>query len=364
MGSLPIGLSASRAAAILGMSPWATSFSVWQDIMEARHPNMEGKGFNAARDYDYTPFEGNASTRWGTAFEDAVIKLAEERAGMIITDREGEYSASDLDYVTCHIDGAYKGNPVEELFKMETFPPRPPLHEGKTTTSYGYSDKWGEPGSDRIPVEYQLQVQHQMLCTGADECIVSVLVFPKRPEEWEAEGYEVIPQSDGTYLIGRKIENGDYKGCGHIIYPEIWAQSLAQMGFFHQYVVKSDPDLQSLMLDKYRVWWTKYVIGETPPAPANYADIRAMITAPVGTIIVDDQTSRWFKEYKDIGSEIGKSGNSAKRQEQLKTLILDHARGLESTLDTESTDKWIFMDGKGQKLGSYGRTKKGTMVFR
>ena len=136
------------------------------------------------------------------------------------------------------------------------------------------------------------------------------------------------------------------------------------MGFFHQYTIKSNPKLQALMLGKYRVWWTKYVLGETPPEPANYADIRAMITEPVGTIIVDGDTARWFKEYKSIGSEIGATGNLAKRRDQLKVLILDNARQLEATLDDESTDKWIFRDDQGQKLGSYGRTKSGSMVFR
>ena len=166
------------------------------------------------------------------------------------------------------------------------------------------------------------------------------------------------------------------------------------MGFFHQYVIPADRDLQALMLDKYRVWWLRYVIGETPPEPANYADIRAMITAPVGTIVVDDQTARWFKERKDIQSEIGAGSPSAKKAEQLKTLILDrayaykretcsHDRNLTyitcrgecgydrcaigravHVIDDESTDKWIFMDGKGKKLGSYGRNKSGNMVFR
>lgn len=340
MGSTPIGISGSRAAAILGLSPWATPFSVWQDIMEKRQP-----GFNAARKYDYEPFEGNASTRWGLAFEDAIIKLAEEKRGPII-DREEAYSAkhSGADYVTCHIDG---------LYQMIEHPIT--IHEGKTTTQYGM-DKWGEPGSDRIPIEYQIQVQHQMLCTGADECIVSVLVFPKRPEEWEAEGI-TIKEIIGGYR---------FDGEGDITSYSIsdWAATLAQMGFFHQYTVKANPELHALMLDKYRAWWTKYVIGETSPAPANYEDIRAMITAPTGTIIVDDRIARWYKEYKDIGEEIGKSGNLAKRQGQLKTLILDNARSMESTLDDESTDKWIFRDGKGNKLGSYGRTKSGNMVFR
>jgi hypothetical protein len=339
MGSIPIGISGSRAAAILGMSPWSTPFQVWQDIMEALQP-----GFNASRGYEYEAFEGNASTRWGLAFEDAIIKLAEARAGNLIVDREGEYSASGIDYITCHIDGMYG---LENEFI---------LHEGKTTTSYGYGDKWGDPGTDRIPVEYQIQVQHQMLCTGADSAIVSVLVFPKRPEEWEEEGLEVFEHESIGFCI--RNENGIFESCEH------WAAMLSSMGFFHQYTVPANLELQALMLEKYREWWDEHVIGETPPEPVDYADIRAMITAPTGTIIVDSDTARWFKEYKDIGGEIGASGNLAKRREQLKVLILNRARGLESTLDEDSTDKWIFMDDRGNKLGSYGRTKSGNMTFR
>jgi len=334
MGSTPIGISGSRAAAILGMSPWATPFSVWQDIMEGRT-----SGFNKDHKYDYEAFEGNTATRWGLAFEDAIIKLAVGRTGAVIVDREGEYhsQAEGTDFITCHIDGLYD------------FPVTDPavLHEGKTTTAYGFGDKWGEPGTDKIPIEYQIQVQHQMLCTGADSCIVSVLVFPKRPDDWEGEG--IVPD-ENNYIINDVAAR--------------WSRVLDEMGYFHQYTVPANRDLQQLMLDKYRVWWTKYVLGETPPEPANYADIRAMITEPVGTIIVDDDTARWFQEYKSIGFEIGKTGNLAKRRDQLKVLILENARALESTLDDESTDKWIFRDDKGDKLGSYGRTKSGSMVFR
>ena len=378
MGSLPIGISGSRAAAILGMSPWATPFSVWQDIMEKRTP-----GFNEARGFDYEPFDGNASTRWGLAFEDAIIKLAEERAETYITDREEEYKVQGFEYVTCHIDGKY-GPKVYTVDEVNCAPRV--LHEGKTTTAYGLS-KWGEPGTDKIPIEYQVQVQHQMLCTGADSAIVSVLVFPKRPDDWEAEGWSF----DG---VGSGLPVAMFKGEDYVCGTSLWANTLAQMGFFHQYTVAANRDLQQLMLDKYREWWTKYVLGETPPDPADYSDIRAMITAPVGTIIVDDDTARWFKEYKSIGAEIGTGGNLAKRRDQLKVLILKrgyirehqlcpHDRTLKYStchgecgqpectigqavpvLDDESTNKWVFRDDKGDKLGSYGRTKAGNMVFR
>ena len=346
-------VSATRGAAILGMSPYMTQFAAWQNIMERRQP-----GFNAAHKYDYEEFEGNVSTRWGKAFEDAIIKLSEVAHGRPIADREYHAFHPEIDYVHCYLDGIYRYEPAANSSMI--------LHEGKTTTSYGFGDKWGEPGTDKIPVEYQIQTQHQMLCTGADSCIVSVLVFPKRPDDWEADGYEISDGDDGKYAIWAKAEK-EFKELHlkkHFIDPLDWATALAQMGYFHQYTIPANRDLQVLMLDKYKEWWAIHVLTETPPEPADYSDIRAMITEPVGTIVVDDDTARWFTEYKSIGSEIGTTGNLAKRRDQLKVLILKNARPLESTLDDESTDKWIFRDDQGNKLGSYGRTAKGTMVFR
>ena len=58
------------------------------------------------------------------------------------------------------------------------------------------------------------------------------------------------------------------------------------------------------------------------------------------------------------------SGAPAKRAEQLKILILNAAREMESVLDDESTDKWLFYDNSGNKLGSFGRDKRGRYVFR
>lgn len=343
-------VSATRGAAILGLSSYMTPFAAWQNIMERRQA-----GFNAKHGYAYEEFDGNASTRWGHAFEDAIIKLSEDKMGCKIHDREYHAFHSELDYVHCYLDGKYSSMDNGLI-----------LHEGKTTTAFGFSDKWGEPGSDKIPAEYQLQVQHQMLCTGADECIVSVLLFPKRPDEWEAlyEADEIGGwHADNCGLSGWMLTPYD-GNQGKKIYPIEWARVLSEMGFFHQYTVKANPDLQAMMLDKYREFWTKYVIGETPPEPADYSDIRAMITAPVGTIVVSGKIASYFKEYKDIGKEIGSTGPLSKRRDNLKTLILDEARDVEATLDDESTDKWVFRDDQGRKVGSYSRNAKGNMVFR
>jgi len=49
------------------------------------------------------------------------------------------------------------------------------IYEGKTASPFSGSD-WGEPGSDEIPDEYYVQVQHYMAVTGAKWCDVAVLL--------------------------------------------------------------------------------------------------------------------------------------------------------------------------------------------
>jgi predicted phage-related endonuclease len=79
MGSKPSGISGSRSSAVLGENPFKTHLGVWMDIIEDIEP-----GWLIKNGFTYEPFTGNASTRWGNAFEDDIILLA-EKIGAILT---------------------------------------------------------------------------------------------------------------------------------------------------------------------------------------------------------------------------------------------------------------------------------------
>jgi hypothetical protein len=352
MGSTPRLISASRGAAVLGVSGWATPLSVWQEIEEELHP-----GFNKAHGYTLPEREESAAMRWGTAMESAVIGLAERASGKQIADREMAF-LHDFDpgnfgyiddglspgfienrelFVTCHIDGRYQDKPVITT-----------LHEGKTASAFTYREKWGKPGTDHIPDEYQVQVQHQMICTGAEKVIVSVLVWPKTPEEWESEGWEVIHDVVGDYYL----KKNDVR-----IMPFCWADTLYNMGFFFQYPVEAKKSVQEMMLSGYRRFWERHVIPGIPPEPENYDDIKRLFVNPAGTILCDTEMEGWWREYDGIRQEIGAGGTSAKRQEQLKIQLLNKARKLDPVMDDESREKVVFRSSDGKKLGQY--SKKG-----
>jgi len=350
----PINISASRAAALLGQSEYQTPVSVWLQIMEARDP-----GFCARRGYTLPVIEYTPAMRWGHAFESAIVELASAEKGTPITDREkffatsgaGEYSRTpelSLErghFLTCHIDGLYIGDDP------------PSLHEGKTTSEFYYYTHFGDPGTDKVPPEYQLQCQHQMICTGAERVILSVLVFPKRVEEWEEMGYIPVKSENGVW----RIDNEKFINA---IDPIEWARTLAEMGFFHQYEIHAHPELQSKMLTRYREFWEVNVLGAREPEPQSMDDIKCLCPSPVGTVVADEAIERMLYERESIKSEISATGALGKRVEQIKVATLDYMRNAGAVIDDESKDKWLLLSRDGRKLASYYRDKRGYYIFR
>jgi predicted phage-related endonuclease len=329
MGSLPLFLSASRSAAILGLSRYQSPVDVWLDIMAARDPE-----WFAASGYTREEFAGNASTRFGLGFEPAVIRLAERAQGEEIGARELAVSRYDHDFITAHLDGIYKTART--------------VHEGKTTTISGWRDNWGEPGTDKIPVEYASQIQHQLLCCGLERAIVSVLVFPTRPDEWEAAGLGCEIVVGDTGVITRKKDDGPALSFA---LAWDWARVLCEMGFFHQYTVEADRVAQAAMIGAYVDFWSVNVLGRTPPEATRYEDCRRLFVAPKGTIVADDTLEREAAEYRAITAEISAM---EKRKSQLKTdVIARMARAAEHPIDGDSCEKWILRGASGKRLASF-----------
>jgi hypothetical protein len=281
--------------------------------MEAKKP-----GFCDAHGYPVPEFKENAAMKWGLAFEDAICLLASKHAGMGIRNREMAFSAPSMDYVTCHVDGIY-GAPSAPVA----------LHEGKTTNVFTFRNSWGEPGTDRIPGYYQAQVQHQMICTGINKCFVSVLVFPRM--QAELDELQSDPMAKGL--------------------PLRWATVLDEMGYFHQYTIVADRQIQTGMLEAYRDFWEVNIARETPPDPQNYSDIRKLIIEPKGTVVADEQVERWAGEYRDIGGEVK---NMSARKNELKVLMCEYMRAhAKHDIDDDSVEKIILRDMAGNKLHQF-----------
>jgi predicted phage-related endonuclease len=324
-------------------------------------------GFCEANEYDKPEFVDNAPVRWGTGFEDAIIVLCEEAMGFPIVDREQEYIFPTARYVTCHIDGAYL---QDRRFKEGLT-----LHEAKTTNIRSFRSKWGEPGTDRIPADYQAQVQHQMLLTGAERAIVSVLVFPNPQDDFEAKGLKIGKVRDllPEDAIFKMEQVGFVHGSESTPLPDLdsyaiycqetekiiadplhWARMLDQMGYFHQYHVNRDQAVIDKMLDYYLTFWEEYVEKCEPPPAINESDAKNLFRNPVGEVLATEEMERLSSERKLIKEEI-KSANE--RVKELNTALLGYMneKSVEQgdNIDDDFTEKCVLVNDQGFKLNSY-----------
>jgi hypothetical protein len=213
MGSTPKFLSASQGAGILGVSDFNTQVTAWLNIMERQKP-----GFCAEHGYEKPKPPNDVIMKWGHDFEDPIIIAAQELRNEFIVDREKYFCKQD--FVTCHIDGQYEDGP---------------LHEGKTTNFFSYVEKWGAPGSDMVPIDYQIQCQHQMYCSDTEKNIITVAVFPLRQQEFEDRSLLPPPTKDGI-IEKERILTG-------------WMKTLYEMGLVHQYEINRNDELIEKMVN-------------------------------------------------------------------------------------------------------------------
>jgi predicted phage-related endonuclease len=331
MGNTPQDISASRGAAILGLSKWGSAVEVWLDVMETRHPGFCEKNGYTRREFD----ENMALFRWGNGFESAIAGLAECKMNCPVKytgEDEKLFLHPEYNFITSHPDGIYNG------WKR--------LHEGKITNGRSYRNDWGEPGTDMIPRQYTIQVQQQLFTSGFEEAILSVLVFPENVDEYEKRGR--IMEVDN--------HRSEIKSDWEFFDPQDWATTLNEMGNFHQYKIKADPELHKMMLERYKQFWYKNVLENIVPDPKDFADLKRLIKAPKGTIVADEETKRNSAEYKQINDE-NKGVN--KRKDFLKKEMMNFARkkGIEDgfNIDDESCEKLILVDDTGRKLHSWGK---------
>lgn len=279
MGSKPIGISASRGAAILGINRYRSALEVWLEMQEQDEPGWcTAHGYQLPDSAEVDPWapdpEGKyASMRWGLSFESAICEH------LNISDCENFYNYT-IDgglQVTCHIDGHNdRGGTVEN----------------KTTHIQAWRAGWGEPGTGDVPLEYAVQAQHQMAVTGAVEIIFNVVIFPWPPAEAGHAGFKLV--NDGT-ILPPDDEGPSYIDLKRFVYM------LDKIGMIHQYIVKRDDEFIKKMIDQYSVFY-KCLKNETPP-PAVSSDLKWCVSAFAGEIAANDQLVDLRAEWSDLAAE-------------------------------------------------------------
>lgn len=136
------GLGASDVAAVLGVSPWGSPWSVWADKVSPADDD-----------------EPNAAQEFGLLAEPIVKAYFERRTALTVTDEQSRHEHPDMPWLRCTLDGIVRDDHGDIVG----------LYEAKTTNE----GKW-----ETIPLHYQCQGQAQMAVTGAQRVWFAVLHFP------------------------------------------------------------------------------------------------------------------------------------------------------------------------------------------
>lgn len=342
MGAKPTGYSASRISSILGLNSYQTQTEIWQVIQEEINP-----GFNIEKGYILPVFDGNASTRFGLAFESSICSLVENKFKTKIINREKFYSKTFDDItLSAHVDGESKDG---------TF-----LTENKTTTTQSFysikDDKknWGLENTDEVPIQYQLQCAVQRICSGFKEVKLNVLIFPESPEKWEEMGWKVDSSEGFNPMSLVFAPNGEFK---YRKSTDEWANSLYEMGFLKTFNLPSNPTLENLIIEKIKKFDSDYVKTQLPPKATEYKDVQRLLTQPMGTIIATPELKAKAAEYSEATRQLGASGPLAKRKEQLKTEIMSEMMAMKKNDWASPSDKIILIDPDGgMVLASFAKS--------
>jgi putative phage-type endonuclease len=140
-------ITATEIAAVLGLSPWQSRFSLWHKKAGLPTP----------------PFESNPAMEWGSRLEDAVARKWQDDHDGYCIESTGTYrhQAREWQRATPDRIATTSRGKVVELLEVKTSP---------------FGDDWGPAGSDEIPLHYRCQIQWQLDTLGLEVCHVAVLI--------------------------------------------------------------------------------------------------------------------------------------------------------------------------------------------
>jgi putative phage-type endonuclease len=144
-------IGGSDIAAILGISPWRTSWDVWAE---------------KTRDPSWQPQAETDAMRWGTLLEPLLAAEYERTTGRRVVLPQDAVVDLNRPYLRGHLDGWSVGSPS---------PRDDGIWEGKTA---GNPKDWTDPETkqNRVPEYYEAQCYFYLALTGAPWCDVSVLL--------------------------------------------------------------------------------------------------------------------------------------------------------------------------------------------
>lgn len=145
-------ITATEIAAVMGLSPWSSPFSLWHKKAGLPTP----------------PFETTPAVEWGNRLEDPVAQKFTDEHPELELRTTGTWRHRDRPWQRATPDRIAQ----DRLVEVKTSP---------------FGDDWGPDGSDDIPIHYRCQVQWQLDTLGLKVCHVALLVSGHDYREYVVE---------------------------------------------------------------------------------------------------------------------------------------------------------------------------------
>lgn len=215
------GIGASEAAAVLGVSPYCTPYELWL-VKTNRMPKES--------------ILTESRLRLRHAHEQTIADEYAMQCDVKLRRVNQTIYHKKMPHMLCHLDRLVIG--------------KQKIVECKSSMSYMKSS-WGEVGTDDVPMDYIVQVQHQYACTGYSEADIAVL-----------------------------IDIDDFR-----IYP-----------------IARDEDVIKTIEEKVDHFWRYHVLEDNAPEPTTRGDIKLMFPSNNGEFIeathLDIQTIDSINQHK------------------------------------------------------------------
>ena len=166
------GIGGSDIAAIIGVSPYATAYDIYQSKTQPVNEDT------------------NEFAYWGTVLEDTVAREFSKRSGLKIQNvnflmrhPEHRWAIANIDRAIINRD--VSGNVRFKDGKLTT----DQIVEIKTASEY-VGKNWGLEESDEVPDQYQCQAQWYMGVTDTQVCHMAVLIGGNKYRQYKIERHQ------------------------------------------------------------------------------------------------------------------------------------------------------------------------------
>jgi putative phage-type endonuclease len=278
------GIGGSDIPIIMGLSNYKTPYQLYLEKI----------------DDSYQKYQENELQEWGNILEPIIrIKFAEKNNLRIFAPKIHAKYQKLSDLISYESESIV--HPLYEYMRgnLDGFIPElNSVLEIKCSNQF-MSNKWGNEGSDSIPINYLLQVAYYCMLTNADNAYIAVL-----------------------------IGGNSYK----------------------EFIYKRDIPIESKIIKEAKKFW-ECVKNRTPPQPINDIDLRIMFPGSKHkkSLIADDIITNQLNIFNAT-------------REKIK-LLTDEENKSKFNIMEYMKDSELLLDDQGNKIASWKKNKKGSRTL-